>query len=142
MGFGRWDGEARNLLAHIDPLCQATLLTHHVAAPVKSTIAAFAASLFQDVVSAAAAQRAAAVRAVAGLVADASLRPRRVDGGVALAEVGGLLEVHQLSGHASTTAAVQGPRAPAGAVSGSGVENAIVLVLGVDKDGRQELVFE
>lgn len=72
---GEWRWE---LLAHVHPLGEAALLAQHVAAPVEAAVAALAARLLQDVVSAAAAQRAAAVRAVAGLVAQASLRARRV----------------------------------------------------------------
>lgn len=135
MGKGSWDWRKWELLAHIDPLCDTTLLAQHVAAPVKSAIAAFAACLFQYIVSTAAAQRAAAVCAVAGFVADASLRTRRVDRHVTLTKVRRLLKVHQLSRHASTTTSVESSCAPTGAVSSSGVENPIVLVLGVDKDG-------
>ena len=73
MGKGSWDWEKWNLFAHIDPLCETTLLAQHVTTPVKSAITALVACLFQDVVSTTAAQRAAAVCAVAGFVADASL---------------------------------------------------------------------
>lgn len=124
-----------SLLADVDPLCETTLLAQHVATPVEPAIAALAACLSQDVVSTAAAQRAAAVCAVAGFVADATLRARRVNGRIALTEIRRLLKVHQLSGHASPTTSVESTRAPAGAVSCSRVENPIVLVLGVDKDG-------
>lgn len=109
---------------------------------MEPAVAALAVRLFQDVVAAAAAQRAAAVRALAGFVAYPSLRARRVHGRVALAEIGGLLEVHQLPGHAPTASAAEPPGAPARAVSRAGVENAIVLVLGVDEDGRKELVLQ
>lgn len=142
MGKGRWDWESWNLLAHIDPLCEATLLAQHIATPVKSTIAALTASLSQDVVSTATAQWAAAVCAVAGFVADASLCTWRVYRGIMLTEIRRLLKVNQLSEHASTTTSVESPCAPAGAISCSRVENPIVLVLGVDKDGWQELFFE
>lgn len=114
------------------------LLAEHVAAPVEPAVAALALGLFQDVVSAAAAQRAAAVCAVAGFVAYPSLRTRRVHGGVALAEIWGFLKVHQLSGHASPAA--RPPGAAAHAVSR--VENPIVLVLRVDENGRKELLLQ
>lgn len=105
-------------------------------------MAALAARLFEDVVSTTAAQRAAAVCAVAGFVADASLRTRRVYGRVALAEVWRLLKVHQLPGHVSTSTSVESPRAPASSVSCPRIENPIVLVLRVDKDGWQELFLK
>lgn len=135
MSKGSWDWDSCSLLAHVDPFCETTLLTQHVATPVEPAIAALAACLFQNVVSTAAAQRAAAVCAVAGFVADASLCTWRVYGRIALTEIRGLLEIHQLSGHASTATSVEPSCAPAGAVSHSRVENPIVLVLGVDKDG-------
>lgn len=50
---GEWRWE---LLAHVDPLGEAALLAQHVAAPVEAAVAALAARLLQDVVSAAAAQ--------------------------------------------------------------------------------------
>lgn len=130
------------LLAHVDPLRETALLAEHVAAPVEPAVAALAVRLFQDVVSAAAAQRAAAVRALAGFVAYPSLRARRVHGGVELTEIWGLLEVHQLSGHASTATAGEPPGAPTRAVSQSRVENPIVLVLRVDENGRKELLLQ
>lgn len=142
MGKGSRDWENWNLLAHVDPLRETTLFAQHVATPVEPAIAALAACLLQDVVSTAAAQRTAAVCAVAGFVADASLCARRVYGRIALTEIRRLLKVHQLSGHASTTTSVESPRTPAGAVSCSRVENPVVLVLGVDKDGGQELFLE
>lgn len=124
-----------NLLADVDPLCEATLLAQHVATPVKSTVAAFAACLLQDVVPAAAAQRAAAVCALAGFVADAPLRAGRVRGRVRLTEIRRLLEIHQLSGQASAAPSAEPPRASSGPVFCPGVENPTVLVLGVDEDG-------
>lgn len=138
-----WKSYTWKLLADVDPLCEATLLAQHVAAPVKPTVATFAARLLQDVVPAAAAQRAAAVRALAGLVADAPLRARRVRGRVRLAEIRRLLEIHQLSGQASTAPSAEPRRrASAGPVLCPGVENPTVLVLGVDEDGRRELVLQ
>lgn len=77
---GQRTTRARKLLAHVDPLREAALLAQHIAAPVEPAVAALAVRLFQDVVSAAAAQRAAAVCAEAGLVAYPSLRPCRVHG--------------------------------------------------------------
>lgn len=130
------------LLAHIDPLRETALVAQHVAAPVEPAVAAFAVRLFQDVVSAAAAQRAAAVRALAGLVAYPSLRACRVHGHVGLAEIWGLLKVHQLPGDASAAASVKTAAAPAHAVSQSRVEDPIVLVLGVDENGRAELLLQ
>lgn len=85
--------------------------------------------------STAAAQRAAAVCAVAGFVADASLSARRVHRRVALAEIRRLVKEHELPRHGSTAASVKSRCAPAGAVSCPRVENPVVLVLGVDKDG-------
>lgn len=81
-------------LAHINPLRNSALLTEHVAAPVEAAVTPFAACLFEDVVSAAAAQRPAAVHAGAALVADATLRAQRVHLGLVVAEVRGLLEEH------------------------------------------------
>lgn len=135
MGKGSWEWENCNLLAHVDPLRETTFFAQHVATPVEPAVAALTACLFQDVVSAAAAQRAAAVCTVAGFVADASLCTRRVHGHVTLTEVRRLLKVHQLSGHASTATSVESCCAAAGAISCSRVEHPIVLVLGVDKDG-------
>lgn len=133
---------ACKLLAHVDPLGEAALLAQHVAAPVEPAVAALAVRLFQDVVPAAAAQRAAAVCARAALVAYPSLRARRVHGRVALTEVRGLLKVHQLSGHAPTATAIQPPPAPTHAVSYARVENPTVLVLRVDENGRKELLLQ
>lgn len=130
-----WGPGDCGLLANVHPLCDAALFAQHVAAPVKSAVAPFAVRLPEDVVSTAAAQGAAAVGAVAGFIADASLRARRVYRHVLLAKVRRLLKVHQLSGHAATTTSVESPRASAGAVSCSLVEDAVVLVLGVDQDG-------
>ena len=135
MGKGSRDWLSCSLLAHVDPLCETALLTQHVAAPVEPAVAALAACLFQDIVSAAAAKRAAAVCAVAGFVTDASLCARRVYRCIPLTEIRRLLKVHQLSGHGSAATSVESPCAPAGTVSSSRVENPIVLVLGVDKDG-------
>ena len=56
MGKGSPEWDNFNLLAHVDPLGETTLLTQHIAAPVEPTIAALAACLFQDVMSTAAAQ--------------------------------------------------------------------------------------
>lgn len=130
------------LLAHVDPLCVTTLLAQHVTTPVKSAIAALAACLFEDVVSTAAAQRAAAVCAVASFVADSSVCSRRVYGHVVLTKVRRLLKVHQLSGHDSTTPSAETPLGSAGTVFCPRVENPIILVLRVDKNGCQELFFE
>lgn len=102
---------------------------------MESTVATFAARLLQDVVPAAAAQRAAAVRAVAGFVADAPQRARSVYGRVGLAEVGRLLEINQLSGQVSTAPAAEPGRASTGPVFCPWVKNTTVLVLGVDEDG-------
>lgn len=82
------------LLAHINPLRNPALLTEHVAAPVEAAVTPFAACLFEDVVSSAAAQRPATVHAGAALVADAPLRARRIHCGIMIAEVWRLLEVH------------------------------------------------
>lgn len=62
--------------ADIDPLCYPALLAHHVAAPVKLAVAAFAPRLLQDVVTSPAAQTFTVVHAVAGLVADPALCAR------------------------------------------------------------------
>lgn len=113
-------------LADVDPLRDAALLTQHVAAPVETAVASLTARLLQDVMSAAAAQAAAVVHVLAGLVADPSLCAWRVQGRVSLTEIGGLLEVHQLAGHPLLAQA--------------GVEDARVLVLRVDEHGRLELV--
>lgn len=82
------------LLAHINPLRNPALLTEHVAAPVEAAVTPFAACLFEDVVSAATAQRPTTVHAGAALVADATLRPRRIHCWLTITEVGRLLEVH------------------------------------------------
>lgn len=145
---GARHGESRaewpELLAHVDPLGEAALLAQYVAAPVEAAVAALAARLLQDVVSAAAAQRAAAVRAVAGLVAQAPLRAWRVHRWVPLAKVGRLLEVDQLPGQAPPPPAAQSSAGRLCAVQSPhpGVEDPAVLVLGVDEDGRQELVLQ
>lgn len=81
--------------ADTDPLCYSALFTHHIAAPVKLAVAAFTPCLLQDVVPSAAAQTLAVVHARAGLVADATLRARRVWPQVPLAEIRRLLKVHQ-----------------------------------------------
>lgn len=73
--------------ADTDPLCNSALFTHHIAAPVKLAVAAFAPCLLQDVVASAAAQTLAVVHARAGLVADAPLRAHRVRPQVPLAEI-------------------------------------------------------
>lgn len=70
--MGIWTKVGRSL-AHINPLRNPALLAEHVAAPVKAAVTPFAACLFEDVVSAAAAQRPAAVHVGAALVADATL---------------------------------------------------------------------
>lgn len=95
---------------------------------MKPAVAALAARLFQDVVSSAAAQGAAAVCAVAGLVADAALRTWMVHGGITLTKIWGFLKVHKLSGHAAAAAPDESPRAP-GTVSCPRVEDTVVLVL-------------
>lgn len=59
-----------------DPLCYPALFAHHIAAPVKLAVAAFAARLLQDVVASPAAQTLTVVHARAGLVADPALRAR------------------------------------------------------------------
>lgn len=73
--------------ADTDPLCNSALFTHHIAAPVKLAVAAFAPRLLQDVMASAAAQTLAVVHARAGLVADAPLRARRVRPQVPLAKI-------------------------------------------------------
>lgn len=102
---------------------------------MKPAVAALAAGLLQYVVSSAAAQRAAAVCAVARFVAYAAVGAQRVCGRVKLTKVGGLLKIHQLSGQAVTTTCVQAPRPPSANAPNSTIENSIVLVLGVDQDG-------
>lgn len=82
--------------AHADPLCYPALFAHHVAAPVKLAVAALVARLLQDVVASAAAQTFAVVHARAGLVADATLRSRRVRAQVPLAEIGRFFKVDQV----------------------------------------------
>lgn len=84
------------LLADVDPLCDSALLTEHVAAPVEAAVAPLTTCLLQDVVSPSAAQRPAAVHAVAGLVADPSLGAQGVQGRLPLTEVWRLLKVDQL----------------------------------------------
>lgn len=73
--------------ADANPLCYPALFAHHVAAPVKLAVAAFAPRLLQDVVASPAAQTLTVVHAGAGLVADPALRARRVRAQVPLAEV-------------------------------------------------------
>lgn len=70
--MGIWTKSGRSL-AHVNPLRNPALLTEHVAAPVEAAVAPFTARLFEDVVSAAAAQRPAAVHVGAALVAYATL---------------------------------------------------------------------
>lgn len=88
--------EATGLLTNVDPLSDSTLLTEHVAAPVEAAVAPLTTCLLQDVVSPSAAQRPAAVHAVAGLVADPSLGAQGVQGRLPLTEVWRLLKVDQL----------------------------------------------
>lgn len=83
-------------LADGDPLFDSTVLTHHVAAPVESTVTPLDASLSHDVVPATATQRATAIHAFAGPVALSSRRARDVFGRVPFAEVGRLLIVEQV----------------------------------------------
>lgn len=78
-----------------DPLCYPALFAHHIAAPVKLAVAAFAPRLLQDVVASPAAQTLAVVHAGAGLVADPALRARWVRPQVPLAEIGRLFKVDQ-----------------------------------------------
>ena len=78
-----------------DPLCYPALFAHHVAAPVKLAVAAFAPSLLQDVVASPTAKTLTVVHARAGLVADPALRARRVRPQVALAEIRRLFKVDQ-----------------------------------------------
>lgn len=143
MGKEGWGGVSE-LLAHVDPLGEAALLAQHVAAPVEAAVAALAARLLQDVVSATATQRAAAVRAVTGLVAQPSLRAGRVHRRVPLTKVRRLLEVDQFPGKAPPPTAAQSSAGHLCAVQPPhpGVEDPVVLVLGVDEDGRQELVLQ
>lgn len=81
--------------ADTDPLRYSALFTHHIAAPVKLAVAAFTPRLLQDVVASSTAQTLAVVHSGAGLVADATLRSRRVWPQVPLAEIRWLLKVHQ-----------------------------------------------
>lgn len=71
--MGIWTKSRPSSLAHVNPLRNPALLTEHVAAPVEAAVAPFTARLFEDVVSAAAAQRPAAVHVGAALVAYATL---------------------------------------------------------------------
>lgn len=122
---------------HVDPLCDPALITQHVAAPVEATVAALAACLPQNVVSAAAAQRVACVHPWTTLVADAALSARRVHGRIALTEVRGLLKVNQLPGEAAPSRpAILRPSCPC---CHAWVKHTTVLVLGVDEDSRLEL---
>lgn len=89
--------EATGLLTNVDPLSDSTLLTEHVAAPVEAAVAPLTTCLLQDVVSPSAAQRPAAVHAVAGLVADTALSTQRVQGRLLITEVWRLLKVDQLT---------------------------------------------
>lgn len=135
---GGW-GTAACSFAHVDPLGDAALLAQHVAAPVEAAVAALTACLPQDVVTAPAAQRAAALHSGAALVADAPLSAQRVQGRLPLTEVGRLLEVDQLPGDwPSASPFCSRSRSP----PGTGVEHTIVLVLGVYEDGREKLVTE
>lgn len=81
--------------ADTDPLCYPALFAHHIAAPVKLAVAAFAPRLLQDVVASPAAQTLTVVHAWAGLVADPALRARRVRPQVPLAEIRRLFKVDQ-----------------------------------------------
>lgn len=85
-------------LADADPLGDAALLTDHEAAPVEAAVTALAARLAQDVVAAATAHAATAVGARATLVAQAAHGARRIQAGLALAEVGRLLGVDEVGG--------------------------------------------
>jgi len=78
-----------------DPLCYPAFFAHHIAAPMKLAVAAFAPRLLQDVVASPAAQTLAVVHAGAGLVADPALRSHRVRAQVPLAEIWRLFKVDQ-----------------------------------------------
>lgn len=82
--------------ADTNPLCYSALFAHHIAAPVKLAVAAFAPRLLQDVVAPPAAQTLTVVHARAGLVTDPALRARRVRPQVPLTEIWRLFKVHQL----------------------------------------------
>lgn len=82
--------------ADTNPLCYSALFAHHIAAPVKLAVAAFAPRLLQDVVASPTAQTLTVVHARAGLVADPALRARRVRPQVPLTEIWRLFKVDQL----------------------------------------------
>lgn len=135
-----WLGLERHSLAHVDPFCDPALITQHVAAPVEAAIAALTSCMPEDVVSAATAQRVACVHPWTTLVADATVSARRVHRCIALTEVRGFLKVNQLPGEASPPwPAMLRPSCPC---CYTWVEYTAVLVLGVDEDGRLELLSQ
>lgn len=83
-------------LTHVDPLCDFTLITQHVTAPVETTVAALHSRLPEHVVPTATAQAATAIQQAAGLVASPASRAWGAQSGVSLTEVRGLLKVNQL----------------------------------------------
>lgn len=76
------------LFADCDPLLSGAVLTDDVAAPVEAAVATVSPSLFDDVVTATAAEGPAAINAVASAVALPPNRAGEVHTGVSLAEVG------------------------------------------------------
>jgi len=84
------------LFAHCDPFLSRAVLAHDVAAPVEAAVAAVSPSLLDDVVTATAAQRAAAVYRRASAITLSSNRAREVDTGISLAEVRGTLVVEKV----------------------------------------------
>lgn len=88
---------------HIDPLCDFTLITQHITAPVETTVAALHSRLPEHVVPTATAQAATAIQEAAGLVASPASRAWGAQSRVSLAEVRRLLKVNQLSGEAPRT---------------------------------------
>ena len=84
------------LFANGNPLLDGAVLADDVAAPVEATVTAFSSSLFDDVVSATAAQGTTAVNTRASAVTLSSSRAREVNTRVSLAEVRGSLIVQEI----------------------------------------------
>lgn len=129
------------LLADADPLSDAALLTDHEAAPVEAAVAALAACLAQDVVAPTTAHAATAVGARAALVAQAAHGARRVQARLALAEVGRLLEIHQVC-RAGPAAWPRNARGRRGSPPGAQLQLAAVAVVRPDEGGAVEAVAQ
>lgn len=130
---GAW---ARSL-ADADPLGDAAFFADHEAAPVETAVAALAARLAQNVVTAATAHAAAAVWTRAALIAQAPHSACRVQTRLALTEVGRFLKVDQV-GVTGPTAQPWSARCWRGCSREAGLQLATVAVVRPDERGAVE----